>query len=293
MKDNLIKAGLKYTLLTVVFITTASFINKNDLKFELRKKITLVQGQNELVFFITDKKINKAKAKYWYHYYFHRSINKVKGGYLGKLLHGKYVKITSEGRLLESGFFYNGLKDKTWYTWHQNGELSTKENWNRGKPLGEKIEYGNDGLITNKYTWFNNEWRADIESKERKTWIFFRKKTKISDSTRIDSLRFIEELPSNSNTKINPKLKQKGNSNHLLKTDRNLHLDDELKVGKISTKIDTTVNTLNVNKMEEVDLTDTEIIPTKTKNKSSEPVKSKKKVEEKKHTSKISFWRNK
>lgn len=60
---------------------------------------------------------------------------------------GKYVAHTSDGKLIETGYYTNSQKDKRWTYYNEKGIVERKEKWDKGE-LQWQIFYNERGKIT-------------------------------------------------------------------------------------------------------------------------------------------------
>nr|WP_295929054.1 hypothetical protein [uncultured Dyadobacter sp.] len=83
-----------------------------------------------------------------YHWYSSNHIHMTRGGFGGKLLHGKYARFRyPEKGLLEQGAFWKGRKNGSWKSWYGNGEMKQNVRWKNGRMHGHFYEYNNAGEI--------------------------------------------------------------------------------------------------------------------------------------------------
>lgn len=116
-----------------------------------------------------------------YHYYWHSKgqINKNMGGYTGDILHGTYLVLDSEKRMITQGQFNEGLKDGTWKRWFSNGNLRSIENWKDSRLNGEFKTYSAEGELLS----IENYKNGIVVNKEDKTFKIFSSSNKeTSDS---------------------------------------------------------------------------------------------------------------
>jgi hypothetical protein len=85
-----------------------------------------------------------------YFSFYKGKIIKNKGSYIGKLLHGKIVKVREDGKIAEQGSFFQGAKDKQWKFWNKKGELYCVESWNKGQKHGKFWRKDSSGCIHKK-----------------------------------------------------------------------------------------------------------------------------------------------
>lgn len=83
----------------------------------------------------------------YYYSYNHRVISKIRGGILGKLLHGEYTEVGFDGHLMRAGKMFLGLKNGIWKEWYPNGELKEMVEYDKGWKDGDFKEYAPDGRL--------------------------------------------------------------------------------------------------------------------------------------------------
>ncbi|WP_196896052.1 toxin-antitoxin system YwqK family antitoxin [Aureivirga marina] len=143
-------------------------------------------------------KINSDIEYYWYHKgKLHSSIGDIGGA----ILAGDYIKYFKEThQLAEKGFFYKGVKHKSWKTWYENGQLASEIEWSKGvkhgffklyDKTGEEIEKGyyKHGLKHGKWI---NTYKKDTLNFKKGNLIHVIKKKKNSKK---DSLKAIVKKP--------------------------------------------------------------------------------------------------
>lgn len=146
-----------------------SFSQKFIPDYLKNKPITIVKGDTNIVFTVSNKDLYNPKEKVMYHYYFHREIGYSRGSYMGALIHGEYTCYTGFSHLAERGNYRYGSKVGTWYAWHENGELRCKTKWRNGQPFGKKIEFDTNGNITGRYKWKQRQWQLIVEKDKTET----------------------------------------------------------------------------------------------------------------------------
>jgi hypothetical protein len=106
------------------------------------QEIIISRADSSVLFNVMRKAIkiqaDADKEYYWYH---QNKINRNRGGYFGKLLHGEYCSFDQEKRLISKGMFDKGLKVGTWLNWHDNGAVAVNANWKSGLLSGKVYEY--------------------------------------------------------------------------------------------------------------------------------------------------------
>lgn len=123
------------------------FIGAVSIKKELQK--IHVKGENYYIETHVNNSQKKIKLNHEliYFWYKSRSINSTKGGYSGKLLYGKFERFTNTNKLIEQGYFKNGLKCKYWKKWFENGELKSVSKYKNGLKHGKELIYNTEGIL--------------------------------------------------------------------------------------------------------------------------------------------------
>lgn len=106
----------------------------------------------ETYYYKGDKEI-KAKEDVVYYWYAARDIKHTRGGYEGKILHGKYTMFYANKDLHTKGTFNYGVKIGKWEYWYAGGEIKCREQWKNGLLDGIVIKYTNRGLVSTKKTY--------------------------------------------------------------------------------------------------------------------------------------------
>lgn len=94
-----------------------------------------------------DIKINNDLTYMWYA---SQKIMETKGGYEGKLIHGKYVAFYLNNQLKEQGQIKYGLKNKEWKYWYPDGKLREVITWKSGLKNGAYAIYNDYGQLMAK-----------------------------------------------------------------------------------------------------------------------------------------------
>jgi len=68
----------------------------------------------------------------------------------------EYRLTSDDGRLLESGTYWEGKKDGWWYSYHPNGTISAKAYFSNGKRGGTWKFYNDRGVLLAEVTYKNN-----------------------------------------------------------------------------------------------------------------------------------------
>jgi hypothetical protein len=82
-----------------------------------------------------------------YFWYYSNTISANQGGYYGIPLHGPYSSFTKDKKLMEQGYFKNGLKNDTWIKWFGNGKIREVYNWKNGRLHGSHHAYSETGEL--------------------------------------------------------------------------------------------------------------------------------------------------
>lgn len=82
-----------------------------------------------------------------YHCYYRDSIYRVRGGYHGHPLHGRYVERYADKTVKVMGRYRYGLKTGRWQYWDADGELRKRSNWREGVETGPFSVFGPEGQL--------------------------------------------------------------------------------------------------------------------------------------------------
>lgn len=85
-----------------------------------------------------------------YMWYGSQKIMETKGGYEGKLIHGKYAVFYLSNQLKEQGQIKYGLKNKEWKYWYPDGKLREVITWKNGVKNGSYSIYNDYGQLMAK-----------------------------------------------------------------------------------------------------------------------------------------------
>lgn len=85
-----------------------------------------------------------------YMWYGSQKITETKGGYEGKLIHGKYTVFYLNNQLKEQGQIKYGLKNKEWKYWYPDGKLREVITWKNGVKNGSYSIYNDYGQLMAK-----------------------------------------------------------------------------------------------------------------------------------------------
>ncbi len=84
----------------------------------------------------------------WYYWYTAGKIQKLQGGFSGRLLNGDYTEYYANKNLRCAGKFSNGLKTGIWKNWRENGTLISEVSWAQGQRNGAFSFYDNNGVLS-------------------------------------------------------------------------------------------------------------------------------------------------
>lgn len=143
--------------LVVQLLPSLVFCQINDKSLYLFHN--LKQDGEQLQFYVLSadkkqvKKFDKQKNYYWFKA---QKVIQTQGGASGVLLNGSYEAFYSNKQLVRKGVFVKGLKHGEWLYWTENGILALKENWKKGKQLGEQLKYSAQGDISERLFYKSN-----------------------------------------------------------------------------------------------------------------------------------------
>ncbi|MDX2172824.1 MAG: hypothetical protein SFY56_06870 [Bacteroidota bacterium] len=92
-----------------------------------------------------------------YMWYASQKIMETKGGYEGKLIHGKYTAFYLNNQLKEQGKVKYGLKSKEWKYWYPDGKLKEVITWKNGLKNGTYYLYNDYGQLMAKSNFKNDK----------------------------------------------------------------------------------------------------------------------------------------
>jgi len=101
-----------------------------------------------------DIKVDNEKTYMWYT---SQKIMETKGGFNGKLIHGKYNAFYLNNQLKEQGYVKYGLKHKEWKYWYSDGKLREVINWKNGVKNGTYLLYNDYGQLMAKGNFKNDK----------------------------------------------------------------------------------------------------------------------------------------
>ena len=137
---------LRYSFLVLLLGLSLGSIAQDYQDESIFQKITIQEEGKSLEVNITDARPDPETelTYYWFRNY---QVMETQGDYSGSLLHGPFKVYSSDGVLLESGEFCEGLKCGTWIAWTDDGNR-TIYNFRKGVLHGEFMEYSESQLIS-------------------------------------------------------------------------------------------------------------------------------------------------
>jgi hypothetical protein len=99
-------------------------------------------------------KISNDKTYLWYG---SQKIMETKGGFDGRLIHGKYNAFYLNNQLKEQGMIKYGLKNKEWKYWYPDGKLKEIITWKNGVKNGHYELYNDNGQLMAKGNFRNDK----------------------------------------------------------------------------------------------------------------------------------------
>jgi len=115
---------------TTVFATTKLHTSDKDFNY---------------TFSVTNKQPKHFQTSKTYFWFKAHQIQSTVGGANGKVLDGFFQKEYRSQQLATQGYFVKGLKDKTWRSWYQNGQLKEVTRWRNGQKSGDYQLYNEQG----------------------------------------------------------------------------------------------------------------------------------------------------
>jgi hypothetical protein len=148
---------LQFTL-GMILLGCFNLFGQDEMKPQITRKIVMSYNDSMIVTQVYNQnKTLKTKDYCVYHWYSADKINTNRGGYSGKLLHGKYQVFNTEGRLITEGSFSFGLKTGPWKTWYQSGEIKSSGNYKDGLKYGTFRYYNPNGKIITQEDYKNDK----------------------------------------------------------------------------------------------------------------------------------------
>lgn len=130
---------LKQFIFLFISLLLTTF-NGTAQQYKEKKFFTVYVKEEE--YYVTAEVLSEAKTighpdvNKEYYWYKSNNILSTKGGYDGKLLHGKYSSSYPNNNLREKGKYKMGLKEGEWIKWYDNGKIAEVSNWKHGAKYG-------------------------------------------------------------------------------------------------------------------------------------------------------------
>lgn len=159
MKNYLIKHRLLFYFILASVFTINSFSQKYTEPDKLKQFNVTVNYDD---FTVKTQMLSQGKTipvnnELVYMWYASQKIMETKGGYEGKLIHGKYTSFYLNNQLKEQGQIKYGLKTKEWKYWYSDGKLREVINWKSGKKNGRYFLYNDYGQLMAKSNFKNDK----------------------------------------------------------------------------------------------------------------------------------------
>ncbi|OFX83102.1 MAG: hypothetical protein A2W99_13300 [Bacteroidetes bacterium GWF2_33_16] len=228
------------SLLICILFSVLTY-GQNEIKDFSTKKVLLTLNDStiEANILLKTKKI-KLSDNIVYYWYKSNQINSNKGGYIGKLLDGKYIVENRDGDLITSGNFKTGYKTGIWKTWYNNGQIKTIGKYSKGRRVGHHKVYDSfgslkeinkfkDDKLNGKQVLFVNGTKT---IKKYKNGVAVTKKTKDENTNKKDKLEGEGKPKSEKDSSLINKKDEKSRKRLFSKR----AYDDSLKVNKESEK---------------------------------------------------------
>src|SRR5687767_7067543 len=135
MKHRIPKLSVAFFFLFVITAFNGAAQNFND-----KKNYTVYVNQSDysvVAEVLAKPKLPQSDASKEYYWYKGNNIMSTRGGYEGKLLHGKFSSFYLNNNLKEKGKYNMGLKEGEWKKWHPNGTIAEIVNWKNGFKHGK------------------------------------------------------------------------------------------------------------------------------------------------------------
>jgi hypothetical protein len=136
-------------LMALLFVSVAAAQRSSDVMVNHK---VIVNYHDYMVYAEVDSKDtdHKVADDCFYYWYNANDIKKTRGGYDGKLLHGKYTEFYPDKNLKAQGRFNKGVKTGTWKSWHTNGQYKEVVHWRSGGRRGKFSLYDESGYLVRK-----------------------------------------------------------------------------------------------------------------------------------------------
>jgi hypothetical protein len=86
-----------------------------------------------------------AKESSSYSWYLDDKILQTRGGFSGRLLHGRYTSFYGNKNLRERGTYIKGRKEGKWMKWNSDGKINEVSYWRMGVKQGKYVLYNDMG----------------------------------------------------------------------------------------------------------------------------------------------------
>ncbi|MDO9000235.1 MAG: hypothetical protein Q7W45_10760 [Bacteroidota bacterium] len=160
MKQNFLKTSrIIYYSILINFVSINSFSQKY-IEPDKFKQFNITVNYDEYTVktqMLSQNKSITVNNNLVYMWYSSQKIIETKGGYEGKLIHGKYTSFYLNNQLKEQGQIKYGLKTKEWKYWYSDGKLKEVINWKNGKKNGKYFLYNDYGQLMAKSNFKNDK----------------------------------------------------------------------------------------------------------------------------------------
>ena len=144
----------KYGLLCILIFATSALLAQKMPKLGESREVVINTDEQFIVATVFGETLEMDVDDHVHYYWF--SVNKItctRGGYSGKLLHGRYTEYYPQNKnLKEMGEFRYGAKTGVWKTWYEHGELWTMCEWKKGRQHGDYQIFNSSGQLTSSGT---------------------------------------------------------------------------------------------------------------------------------------------
>lgn len=159
----------KVLLITILSICISDIYAQDRLRqpmfrdLEVTNSVSHSKGDSIYNFHVRLMKGNDASQDDKRYYWFHQGeVKSTVGNHAGSVLHGAFEKFDRKGNLIEKGDFSNGLKDGSWMTWHDNGNVASMYSWNDGWRSGDFKEFNREGSLRIKGSYRNDKLHGTV-----------------------------------------------------------------------------------------------------------------------------------
>jgi antitoxin component YwqK of YwqJK toxin-antitoxin module len=122
---------------------------------------------------ISSKDIIACSDALFYYWEKNGIIHRNQGSFSGNVLHGRYTVTNVNGLMITEGYFFNGIRDKHWKKWNNNGVLIRVDLWIKGQL--KKTELYNDSNVSEEIVYGKNgkpKKKLDYTSGKKNTFIY-------------------------------------------------------------------------------------------------------------------------